>query len=69
LKIYAEEFLDARKNLMVLNEILKNVKFNSLDQDLKLTIIVYEKQGFKKFREFYLKFYFIFDALRKIRRK
>jgi len=28
-RLYAEEFLDARKNLMVLNEIVKNVQFNS----------------------------------------
>lgn len=68
-RIYAEEFLDARKNLMLLNDIVKKIEYTELESTLKSRIISFERQGVKKHTKLYLKYYFIYDALRKIKRK
>lgn len=68
-RIYAEKHLNAEKNLMVLNEIVREVKFTPFSRELSLKIMSFEKQGLKKYYKLYLKFYFIYNSLKQIKRK
>lgn len=67
--IYAEEFLDAKKNLMLLNDIVNKIEFTELDSSLKSKINAFESQGVKKHHKLYLRYYLLYDSLRKIKKK
>lgn len=68
-RIYSEQFLDSKKNLLLLNEIVKKTQFFNQDKLLNSKILYFESQGLKKYYKLYLRFYFIYDNLRKIKQK
>ncbi|WP_432222975.1 glycosyltransferase [Flavobacterium sp. TMP13] len=68
-RIYSEQFLDVKKNLTALNDIVGKVQFTVLEEKLKNKILSYEKKGLKKYSRFYLQFYCIYNFLRRIKRK
>jgi 1,2-diacylglycerol 3-alpha-glucosyltransferase len=67
-RVYAEQFLDAKKNLMDLNEIVCKVKFHQNNDKLTNDILSYERRGLKKYYKLFLRFYCIYALMRKFKR-
>lgn len=66
-RIYAETNLNANSNLLLLNEIVKKVTFNDINESLKSKIKSYDNQGLKKYGKYFLKYYYGYKILYKIK--
>jgi len=66
---YAEKHLDVNTNFSELNKFVNNVNFSNPTNEQILKIKEFEKTGFKIFHKPYLRYYSLFNKLRKIIKK
>lgn len=65
----AEDKLDVNKNFAHLSKIVKNVEFRLAEKDSINLVNAYDNKGMKRFNKYYLKFYPIFNSIRKFTKK